>query len=77
LDLAVAVKSKEHFNSLLSVLRSAGFEPISCSPNKPLIFVVDRKEGTEFEFWTKPDGIVDEETVRRRRKVQLGEGLCA
>lgn len=78
LDLAVAVKSQQQFNALLDMLRSVDFEPTLCSPNNPLMVVVDRKEGVEFELWIKPDGIVfDEETIKRRRKAQLGEGLCA
>ena len=39
---------------------------------------VDRQEKIEFELWTKPDGIVfDEQTLRRRRKAQLNEGISA
>ena len=78
LDLAVAIKSQQQFNVLLNLLRSANFQPTIDSPNNPLIVVVDLKEGIEFELWTKPDGIVfDEETIKRRRKVQLGEGIWA
>jgi len=43
-----------------------------------LIVAVDRQEKIEFELWTKPDGIVfDEQTLRRRRKAQLNEGISA
>ena len=77
-DLAVAVKTQEKFNVLLNLLRAANFEPTICSPNNPLIVAVDRKEEIEFELWTKPDGIVfDEQTLRRRRKAQLSEGISA
>ncbi len=70
------LKSQEQFDALLGMLRSADFEPTLCSPNNPLLVVVDRKEGIEFELWTKPDGIVfDEETIKRRRKAHLGEGI--
>jgi hypothetical protein len=78
LDLAVAVKTQEKFNALLNLLRATDFEPTICSPNNPLIVAVDRKEEIEFELWTKPDGIVfDEQTLRRRRKAQLNEGISA
>jgi hypothetical protein len=78
LDLAVAVETQEKFNVLLNILRVADFEPTICSPNNPLIVAVDRKEEIEFELWTKPDGIVfDEQTLRRRRKAQLSEGISA
>jgi hypothetical protein len=77
LDLAVATASQQ-FNVLLDLLRSADFQPTICSPNNPVIVVVDHKEGIEFELWTKPDGIVfDEETIKRRRKAQIGEGTWA
>ena len=78
LDIAVAVKTQEKFCALLNLLRAADFEPTLCSPNNPLIVVVDRKEKIEFELWTRPDGIVfDEETLRRRRKAQLSEDISA
>jgi hypothetical protein len=78
LDLAVAVETQEKFNVLLNILRVADFEPTICSPNNPLIVVVDRQEKIEFELWTKPDGIVfDEQTLRRRKKEQLSEGFSA
>ena len=78
LDIAVAIETQKKFSSLLNLLRAADFEPTICSPNNPLIVVVDRKEEIEFELWTKPDGIVfDEETLRRRRKAQLSEGISA
>ena len=78
LDIAVAIKTQKKFSCLLNLLRAANFEPTICSPNNPLIVVVDRKEKIEFELWTKPDGIVfDEQTLRRRRKAQLSEGISA
>ena len=78
LDIAVAIETQKKFSCLLNLLRAANFEPTICSPNNPLIVVVDRQEKIEFELWTKPDGIVfDEETLRRRRKAQLSEGISA
>jgi hypothetical protein len=74
----VAVKTQEKFSYLLNLLRAADFEPTICSPSNPLIVAVDRQEKIEFELWTKPDGIVfDEQTLRRRRKAQLNEGISA
>lgn len=78
LDLAVAVNTQEKFNALLNLLRATDFEPTICSPNNPLIVAIDHKEKIEFELWTKPDGIVfDEQTLKRRRKAQLGKGISA
>jgi len=77
LDIAVAIETQKEFSYLLNLLRAADFEPTIRSPNEPLI-VVDRQEKIEFEVWTKPDGVVfDEETLRRRRKAQLSEGISA
>lgn len=78
LDLAVAVKTQPQFDLLLNLLRGADFEPTICSPRNPLILVLDRKEKIEFELWTKPDGIVfDRETLKRRRKADLSQGIYA
>jgi hypothetical protein len=78
LDLAVAIETQKKFSYLLNLLRAAKFEPTICSPNNPLIVVVDRQEKIEFELWTKPDGIVfDEQTLKRRKKEQLSEGFSA
>ncbi len=78
IDLAVAVKTQEKFDALLNLLRAAKFEPTICSPNNPLMVVVDRKEQIEFELWTKPDGIVfDDQTLQRRRKEKLSEDFLA
>jgi len=78
LDLAVAVETKEKFDHLLNILRSADFEPTICLPRNPLILAIDRKEKIEFELWTKPDGIIfDEQTLKRRKKAELTEGFSA
>ena len=77
LDIAVAIETQKKFSYLLNLLRASDFEPTIRSPNEPLI-VVDRQEKTEFEVWTKPDGVIfDEETLRRRRKARLSEGISA
>lgn len=78
LDLAVAIKTKDDYTALLNLLRAADFEPTICSPNNPLTVIVDRKERIEFELWSRPDGIVfDEETLTRRKKMQLSEDFSA
>lgn len=75
-DLAVAVKSEKELRMLRGWLESAGFEVTLYSPSNPVQVVVDRKEKVELELWLKPDGVVfDEETLRRRKKVKLGEDL--
>ena len=78
IDLAVATKTEEEFNKLLNLLQSADFEPTIHSPLDPLILVLDRKEKIEIELWLKPDGItLDDETLRRRRKVKLDANILA
>ena len=78
LDLAVAVQTQNKFDSLISLLKAADFEPTICSPRNPLILVVDRKERVELELWTKPDGIVlNKETLQRRQKAKLSEDFSA
>lgn len=78
LDLAVAIRSRSEFDQLLIILKADDFQATLASPNNPLIVVVDRKEQVEFEIWTKPDGIFfDDETINRRRKAHLGEGVDA
>lgn len=78
LDLAVAVKTKAKFDLLLNLLRTANYEPTIYSPRNPLILVKDQKEKIELELWTKPDGIVlDEETLKRRRKANLTPKISA
>ena len=77
-DLAVSITGDKGFDHLLASLREASFEPTICSPRNPLIIVVDRKKGTETEIWLRPDGIFfDDETLRRRRKAELGRDLSA
>jgi hypothetical protein len=78
LDLAVVVKTQPKFDLLLSQLRGANFEPTLSSPRNALILVLDRKEKTEVELWTKPDGIVfDQAALKRRRKADLSRGISA
>jgi len=77
-DLAVAIKTDEELNQFLNVLRAVDFEPTICSPNNPLIVILDQKEKIEIELWLRPDGIVfDDETLRRRQKVKLDANIWA
>lgn len=77
-DLAVAIKTDEELNQFLNLLQSVDFEPTICSPNNPLIVILDRKEKIEIELWLRPDGIVfDDETLRRRQKVKLDANIWA
>jgi len=78
IDLAVTTKTKEEYNQLLNLLQSAHFEPTIHSPLNPLILILDQKEKIEIELWLKPDGItLDDETLRRRRKVKLDTNIPA
>ncbi len=78
LDLAVAVQGQMEFDSLLKVLVAGGFQPTVCSPLNPLVLVLDCREHLEVEIWIRPDGIeFDEETLRRRKRVSLSEGVSA
>jgi len=78
IDLAVAIKTDKELNQFLNWLQSADFEPTISSPNNPLIVILDRKEKIEIKLWLRPDGIVfDDETLRRRQKVQLDANIWA
>jgi len=72
IDLAVVIKNEEELKHLHDLLQLNDFEPTIYSPLNPVILILDRQEKLEIELWVKPDGIVfDEETIRRRQKVQL------
>jgi hypothetical protein len=78
IDLAIAIKPGEELDHLLNLLRLVDFEPTICSPNNPLIVILDQKEKIEIELWLRPDGIVfDKETLRRRQKVKLDSNIWA
>jgi hypothetical protein len=78
IDLAVVIKTNEELNQFLNLLRSVDFEPTICSPNTPLIVILDQKEKIEMELWLRPDGIVfDDETLGRRQKVKLDSNIWA
>ena len=71
LDLAVAA-SYEKSVQLQRQLQKLGYQLASePNPNAPLFFVTDLKEMLEVEMWTKPDGVIfDKELMRRRVKVR-------
>ena len=77
-DLAVAIETERELEQLCNWLQSINFEVNSCSLLNPVILILDRKEKVEIELWLKPDGIVlDEETLRRRRKTKLDKDIEA
>jgi len=78
IDLAVIVKTEEEFNNLLTLLVSKDFKPLIKSPSNPFILILDQIEKIEIELWIRPDGIVfDNETIKRRKKVELAMELKA
>lgn len=75
IDMAIAA-SYERSAKLQSELAKFGYKlPSPPSPEAPLFLVIDLKEKLEVEIWTKPDGVVfDAELLRRRVKVKPFEG---
>lgn len=70
-DLAIATKY-EGSVKLQKRLRELGYLlPADPSPDAPLFVVIDVEERFEVEIWTRPDGVVfDEELLKRRVKVR-------
>lgn len=70
-DLAI-VASYEKSVKLRGRLQKLGYQLASeLNPNAPFFLVTDRKEMVEVEMWTKPDGVVfDKELLRRRVKIR-------
>ena len=78
LDLAAAIKTEKEINQLRKWLQTIDCKATIYSPLNPLIIILDQKEKVEIELWLKPDGIVfDDETLTRRRKVQLNTNIEA
>jgi hypothetical protein len=70
IDLAIA-SSYERSAKLQVQLTKLGFQLGSPNPDVPFFFVTDVKGRLEVEIWTKPDGVVfDTELLRRRVKVR-------
>ncbi len=77
-DLAVAIKSREELKRFGDCLKENSFEVTIDSFQNPLVVVLDTKERVEIELWLRPDGVIlNNETLRRRRKVKLEEGFEA
>ena len=75
---AIAIKTKEELDRLRDWLKSIDFEITVDSYLNPVIVVLDRKEKLEIELWLRPDGIVfDDELLKRRRKMELVTGFDA
>ncbi len=70
-DLAIAANYEKSVQ-LQSRLQKLGCQVASePRPDAPLFLVTDLKEMLEVEMWTKPDGVVfDKELLRRRVKVR-------
>jgi predicted nucleotidyltransferase len=78
LDLAIAIETETEFGKLTEWLSSTSFKPTISSFLNPLLVVFDQIEKVEIELWMRPDGIVfNVETLKRRRKVKLGENVEA
>jgi len=78
IDIAVAVKTEQELDHLRKWLEGIGVEVTVYSPNNPVMVIVDREEKVEAELWLKPDGIIfDNETLKRRRKAELGKNARA
>ena len=78
IDIAVAVKTEQELSQLRKWLHDIGIEVTVYSANNPVLVIVDREEKVEAELWLKPDGITfDNETLRRRRKAELGKNVTA
>lgn len=78
LDLAVAIRTEKELEEFCDWLQQNDFEATISSFQNPLIVVLDRKEMVETELWLRPDGIVfDGEVLRRRRKAKMGERVEA
>jgi hypothetical protein len=71
IDMAIAA-SHERSAKLQAQLARLGYQLASQpSPEAPFFFVADVKEKLEVEIWTKPDGLVfDADLLRRRVKVR-------
>ena len=69
-DLAIAANYQD-IARLQEQLRERGYQlPAKSNSAAPLFIVVDVKSKFEVEIWTKPDGIIfDDELLRRRVKV--------
>lgn len=79
IDLAVAVSDMKVLRNVFDRLIQRGFEiPASPSLDAACAYLFDRENAVDVELWLEPDGILfDEETLRRRRRVNLSPDLSA
>lgn len=78
LDLAVAIKTEKELLHLSELLQLKNYQPILSSFLNPLIVISDLLEKVEIELWIRPDGIVfNDEMLKRRRKFNLDENIKA
>jgi len=70
-DVAIAAKHGD-IVKLQAHLSKLGYQlPSNPQPDAPLFLVTDLKNMLEIEIWTKPDGVVfDKELLRRRIRVR-------
>lgn len=77
IDIAVTVKNIENLKHLFGELRERSFE----IPSSPMLeaacaYLFDTENAVDVEIWQKPDGIIfDEQLFRRRNLAALAEGL--
>ncbi len=70
-DLDLAIASRSDVAKLHARLEGNGFQLPSHAPVAPVFVITDLKNMVEIELWTKPDGVVfDDELLRRRIKVR-------
>lgn len=78
IDLAVMIKTETELQQFYNWLQTIDFKATISHPENPLVVVMDQKEKVEMKLWLKPDGIsFDNETLRRRRKVNLNKNIQA
>ncbi len=78
LDLAVAIRTEEEFRNFTTWMRAISFRPVVSSFQDPLIVIFDLVEKVEIGLWLRPDGVVfDDEVLKRRRKARLDESTEA
>ncbi len=71
IDIAIVADFQKSVK-LQNQLRKRGYQlPSQPTPDAPLFFVTDPEKVLEVEIWTKPDGVVfDNELLRKRVKVR-------
>ena len=76
IDLAVMVDTRSEFKKLLRCLEKNDFEATLSSYKNPLVVLLDLKDKVAIELWLKPDGVVfDDQLLKRRKKVKLDTGI--